>query len=315
MAWRVPWLPSTRERARRRWGRLARITMARPIAALAITSAALLALAVSALGLQTFTGDASILPKSSSVREGYDLVEEQYGKGTIEPILVVIEADQPFAGTDDFTRVAAMTTGYSQLNHVSMRVASPVSVLEAVMPADPFVALEPTNLERLPTDTRAMIDQFVSADRKTIAIDVFSNERSGDSDVKSLLGKIRAVAVSNAAPGWQVSVGGVAAVEHSAAKRISHATPLVIATMLAVIYLLLVLTFHSLLLPWKAIALNLLSVGAAMGAVVLIFQHGFLADALGIESVGRYRPSSPSCCRCAIQPQHRLRGVPAEPGA
>ena len=206
MAWRVPWLPSTRERTRRRWGTLARITMARPIAALAITSAALLALAVSALGLQTFTGDASILPKSSSVREGYDLVEEQYGKGTIEPILVVIEADQPFAGTDDFTRVAAMTTGYSQLDHVA-RVASPVSVLEAVMPADPFVALEPTNLERLPTDTRAMIDQFVSADRKTIAIDVFSNERSGDSDVKSLLGKIRAVAVSNAAPAWQVSVG------------------------------------------------------------------------------------------------------------
>ena len=131
-----------------------------------------------------------------------------------------------------------------------------------------------------------MIDQFVSADRKTIAIDVFSNERSGDSDVKSLLGKVRAVAMSNAAPGWQVSVGGVAAVEYSAAERISHATPLVIATMLAVIYLLLVLTFRSLLLPCKAIALNLLSVGAAMGAVVLIFQHGFLADALGIASVG-----------------------------
>ena len=56
--------------------------------------------------------------------------------------------------------------------------------------------------------------------------------------------------------------------------------------MLAVIYLLLVLTFRSLLLPWKAIALNLLSVGAAMGAVVLVFQHGFLADVLGIESVG-----------------------------
>ena len=56
--------------------------------------------------------------------------------------------------------------------------------------------------------------------------------------------------------------------------------------MLAVIYLLLVLTFRSLLLPCKAIALNLLSVGAAIGAVVLVFQHGFLADVLGIESVG-----------------------------
>ena len=89
MAWRVPWLPPTRERARRRWGTLARITMARPIATLAITSAALIALTVPAFGLQTFSGDATILPKSSSVREGYDLVEEQYGKGAIEPILVV----------------------------------------------------------------------------------------------------------------------------------------------------------------------------------------------------------------------------------
>src|SRR4029077_1123779 len=78
-AWRVPWLPSTRDRGRRRWDRFARIIMARPFAALAITSAALLAVAAPALGLQTGSGDASVLPKSSSVRDGYDLVEEQYG--------------------------------------------------------------------------------------------------------------------------------------------------------------------------------------------------------------------------------------------
>ena len=155
-------------------GRFARSIIARPVAALTITTAALLAIAAPALGLQTGTGDASVLPKSSSVREGYDLVEEQYGKGAVEPIQVVIEADQPFSGTDDFTRVAAMTTGFSQRDHVA-RVASPISVLEAVMPADPFAALAPANLERLPTDTRTKIDHFVSADRKTIVIDLFSN--------------------------------------------------------------------------------------------------------------------------------------------
>jgi putative drug exporter of the RND superfamily len=284
-AWRVPWPPSTKVRSQSRWGRVARIIMVRPVAALAITSAALLALALPALGLQTGSGDASVLPKSSSVRQGYDLVEEQYGKGAVEPILVIIEADRPFSGTEDFARVAAMTSGFGQLDHVA-RVASPVSVLQAMMPADPFAALEPTNLERLPTDTRTMIDQFVSADRKTIAIDIFSNERSGDSDVKTLLSEVRAVATSNVAPDWQVSVGGLAAVLFSATQHISHATPVVIATMLVVIYLLLVLTFRSLLLPCKAIVLNLLSVGAAMGAVVLVFQHGFLADVLGVESVG-----------------------------
>jgi putative drug exporter of the RND superfamily len=285
MAWRVPWLPPTRERARRRWGTVARITMARPVVALAITSAALLALTVPAFGLQTFSGDPTILPKSSSVRQGYELVEEQYGKGAIEPILVVIEADRAFSGLDEFAHVVKMTAGFSQLAHVA-RVASSVPVLQAAIPADPFAALKPTNFQRLPADSRMIIDQFVSADRKTIAIDVFPNERSGDSDVKSLLGMVRTVAMSSIAPGWQVSVGGEAAVTSSAAKHVSYDTPVVIATMLAVIYLLLALTFRSLFLPCKAIALNLLSVGAAMGAVVLIFQHGFLADALGIASVG-----------------------------
>jgi putative drug exporter of the RND superfamily len=284
-AWRLPWLPLTRERARGRWATLARIVMARPVAALAITSAALLAVALPAFGLQTGSVDASVLPKSSSVREAYDLVEQQYGKGVVDPILVVIEADRPFSGTADFVRVAAMTDGFRQLDHVA-RVASPVSVLQAVMPADPFAAIEPTNFQLLPADSRTAVDRFVSADRKTIAIDVISSERAGDSDVENLLREVRAVARSDGAPGWHVSVGGTAAVVFSATQRISDADPVVIATMLAVIYLLLVLTFRSLLLPLKAIALNLLSVGAAVGVVVLIFQHGFCADALGIETVG-----------------------------
>ena len=154
------------------------------------------------------------------------------------------------------------------------------------MPADPFAAIEPTNFQLLPADSRTLINRFVSADRKTIAIDIFSNERAGDSNVTTLLGEVRAVAKSTAAAGWQVSVGGTAAVVLSATQHISDASPIVIATMLVIIYLLLVLTLRSLLLPCKAIALNLLSVGASVGAVVLIFQHGFLADVLGIESVG-----------------------------
>lgn len=283
--WRVPWLPSTRERGRRRWARFARTIMARPVVALAITSAVLLAVAVPALGLQTGSGDASVLPESSAVRQGYDLVEQQFGKGTVEPIQIVLESGQPFSGPGDFARIAALTDGLSRLDHVA-RVASPVAILEAVMPADPFGALEPTTFRSLPADSQTMIDHFVSADRKTIAIDVFTNERAADSDVNALLSAVRTVAKSNAAPGWQVSVGGLAAVLFSANQHISDAGPLVIATMLAVIYLLLVLTFRSLLLPLKAIALNLLSVGAAIGAVVLVFQHGFLAGALGVESVG-----------------------------
>lgn len=284
-AWRLHWLPSDRDRSRHRWGRIAETIMARPVTALALASAALLALAAPAMGLQTDSGDASVLPKSSSVRQGYDLVEKQYGKGAVEPILVVIESDGSFSGRDDFTRLAAMTAGFGQLDGTA-RVASPVPVLQATMPADPLTSLEPGIFQHLPSGSQAAIAQFVSPDRKTIAIDVFSNGRAADSDIKSLLGQVRSVAANNAAPGWQVSVGGLAAVLSSATQKLSDATPFVIVTMLAVIYVLLALTFRSLLLPCKAIALNLLSVGAALGAVVLVFQHGLLADALGIASVG-----------------------------
>ncbi|AGB25695.1 putative RND superfamily drug exporter [Mycobacterium sp. JS623] len=284
-AWRVPWLPSSRDPARRRWERVARTIMARPVAALAITSIALLGLAVPALGLQTGGADASALPKSSSVRQGNDLVEEQYGKNAVDPILVVIEAERPFSGTKDFARLEAMTTSLGQLDHV-VRVASPVPLLHTVMPADPFAAIEPTNFQLLPADSRTLINRFVSADRNTIAVDVFSNEGAGDSNVATLLGEVRTVAKHTAAPGWHISVGGTAAIVLSASQHISDASPIVIAIMLVTIYLLLVLALRSLLLPCKAIALNLLSVGASVGAVVLIFQHGFLAGTVGIESVG-----------------------------
>jgi len=155
-----------------------------------------------------------------------------------------------------------------------------------VLPGDPLAAIEPGNFQRLPPDSQTAINRFVADDRKTIAIDVFSNGRAGDSDIKTLLAQVRAVAKSNAAPSWQVSVGGLAAVLSTATQRLSDATPLVLAAMLAAIYVLLAWTFRSLLLPCKAIALNLLSVGAALGVVVLVFQHGFLADLLGIASVG-----------------------------
>ena len=284
-AGRLPWLPSTRDRSRRRWDRFARAVMAKPVTALAISSAVLLTLAVPAFGLRTDSGDASLLPGSSPVRQGYDLVEQQYGSGAVEPILVVVESERGFSGATDSARLAALTTELSRLNHVA-RVSSPMPVLRAVLPADPLAVLEPANFRRLPPNTRTAINRFVSADRRTVAIDVFSDGRAGDSGIKALLSDVRTVGHHNAAPDWKVSVGGLAAVLSAATHKLSQAVPVVVATMLAVIYVLLAWTFRSLLLPCKAIILNLLSVGAALGAVVLVFQHGFLADPLGISSVG-----------------------------
>lgn len=284
-AWRVPWMSRDREPGRRRWARFARAIMARPVTALAISCAALAVAALPTFGLQTSSFDSSVLPKSSSVREGYDLVEQQFGKGAVEPILVVVQTGRSFSGRADFDRLNAMTAGIGALDHVA-RVHSPVPALQALSPADPSAPLKAGNFDGLPPDSQAVIDRFVSRDRSMIAIDVFPNTRAAQSTTKELVGQIRSVVAANAAPDWRASVGGLSAVLASATERISNAIPLVLVTMLAVIYLLLTVTFRSLLLPCKAIALNVLSVGAAFGAVVLVFQYGFFAGVLGISYVG-----------------------------
>jgi RND superfamily putative drug exporter len=67
---------------------------------------------------------------------------------------------------------------------------------------------------------------------------------------------------------------------------LGHALPRVLLVMLAVIYLMLLVTFRSALLPVKAILMNLLSVGATFGVLVLVFQHGWGARLLGAGSYG-----------------------------
>ncbi|MFN0160760.1 MAG: MMPL family transporter [Burkholderiales bacterium] len=90
--------------------------------------------------------------------------------------------------------------------------------------------------------------------------------------------------VGAAAKGLEVQVGGLAAryVDFFALIR-SH-TPWVMATVLASSFVLLALAFRSLVVPLKAIVLNLLSVGAAYGALVLVFQQGIGAHWLGFKS-------------------------------
>ena len=65
----------------------------------------------------------------------------------------------------------------------------------------------------------------------------------------------------------------------------SHA-PLVFAFVLGLAFLLLLVTFRSIVIPLKAIVLNMLSVGAAYGVLVLVFQHGHLESLLGFHSIG-----------------------------
>jgi uncharacterized membrane protein YdfJ with MMPL/SSD domain len=83
-----------------------------------------------------------------------------------------------------------------------------------------------------------------------------------------------------------VQISGEAAGVKDFTQLMHDRAPLVIGFVLVLSFLLLLVTFRSLIVPIKAIALNLLSVGAAYGVLVLVFQHGFGSSLLGFKSDG-----------------------------
>ncbi|MEU3465702.1 MMPL family transporter [Streptomyces sp. NPDC006733] len=256
-----------------RWGRVARQIMRRPVLFLTVASAALLALAVPSLDLRTFTPDARIAPTSSPVRQGFDTVRAQFGPGTASPHQVVVTSRSELSVPPGAREVAALQERLVRLPHVTA-VRSPLDVLRAVSPGRPLAALEPAAFARLPADARRTVDHYLSADRRTMVLEVIGDDYASSDRSRALLDSLRAVAAGLSTPGLHAVVGGETAEGVDANTAIGDALPEVVAVMLAVLYLMLLVTFRSLLLPVKAIAINVLSLGATYGVLVLVFQRG-----------------------------------------
>jgi uncharacterized membrane protein YdfJ with MMPL/SSD domain len=87
-------------------------------------------------------------------------------------------------------------------------------------------------------------------------------------------------------PGIQTAVTGATAEDVDFTNQMKHGIPYVVAFVLTLAFVLLLVTFRSIVVPLKAIALNLLSVGASYGVLVLVFQHRWAQGLLGFHSNG-----------------------------
>lgn len=264
------------------WYRLAMRIMRRPVLWLLPPAIALIALAVPGLGMSTFTPDARVVPESSPVRYGYDLMREQFGSGAASPMQVVVTV----AGDLNAAHGAALTGLAERLRalpHVE-RVDTPLDVLRAVDPARPIEALGA--LDRMPADARQTVEHYISAERDTVVLEVVPDDHAASPGVIALYDQVRAEVAKLPSDSLRGVVGGETAEGVDANAAISDKLPYVLGLMLLIIYVLLLVTFRSLLLPLKAIVLNLLSVGATFGLLAIVFQHGFGVELLGTVSHG-----------------------------
>ena len=228
------------------WERWSRAVMARPVAAIVGVGALLLLLAAPVLSLETGTEAIAQFPKDSDVRVGNELAEEQAGGGA-DPVQLVASFD----GAPDRASVAALQADLRETLGVAA-VAPPSYAEESVL----FQATPSAPSES--DEAVALVHRL----RDTV---------------------VPAAAISEVAT---VDVGGETARGDDVQIQVSGSMWKIVLFVLSLSFLVLMVMLRSLLLPLKAVLMNLLSIGAAFGVLVAIFQWGWLDSVLGFESLG-----------------------------
>jgi uncharacterized membrane protein YdfJ with MMPL/SSD domain len=221
--------------------------MAHPWTAIVGVSAVLLFLASPLLSLETGTEALAQFPKDSDVRVGSELASEQLNGGT-DPVQIVASFDG--AGLDK-AAVAGFSRELEGTNGVSA-VSAPVYSGESVL-----IQATPS----APSESDAAV---------------------------ALVDRLRdsVVPASPIAQQAEVDVGGETARGEDVRKQVGGSMWKIILFVLSLSFLVLMVMLRSLILPLKAVLMNLLSIGAAFGVLVAIFQWGWLDGFLGFESQG-----------------------------
>jgi RND superfamily putative drug exporter len=250
---RIPFLGKRMQRRTesRVWGAILTPVMRHPVVSTVLATALLVALAVPALGMHTASSGLEQLPQTP-IMKTFDRVQKAF-PGTADPGAVVIKADDVNAP----------------------EVRSAIGALK-------YQARHTKGFE-----SGITTDQ--SENGKVAIVNVPLGGSGNDSTSYAALAKLRNDIVPQTVGklhGAEVVVGGNAASSKDYNDMVKGSAPIVFGFVLTFAFLLLMVTFRSIIVPIKAIVLNLLSVGASYGALTLIFQHGWLHEQLGFKTPG-----------------------------
>ena len=228
------------------WFRWSRLIQRKPGFLGALALVALLALSVPVFSMELGFADAASGSTDRSSRRAYDLLSEGFGPGFNGPLLLTAEIDSP----EDLETLGALS--------------------EQLAGVDGVVATSPP----IPNEAG-----------DTAIINVFPATSPQHEDTGTLVKELRENVLDEATgDNPEVLVGGLTASVIDFANVNGERLPILIGGVLLLSFLLLVVVFRSILVPLKAVVMNLLSIGAAYGVVVAIFQWGWGASLIGVET-------------------------------
>ncbi|MER5598841.1 MMPL family transporter [Streptomyces sp. NPDC002265] len=244
---------STRPAMGVRW---AGFVLRRPVPVLVAGVLGLGALAVPAGALKLGLPDEGSLATKTTQRKAYDMLSEGFGPGFNGPLVLVVDAKN----SGDAKAAAAKTTA-------------------TVKKIDGVAAVGPAVFNR-------------SGD--TAMITVVPSSGPGSAQTEEVVKEIRGSSAGiESATGAQALVTGQTGMKVDFSQKMNEALLPYLALVVGLAFLLLMVVFRSVLIPLKAALGFLLSVGAALGAVVAVFQWGWLADAFGIQQTGPIMSTMP----------------------
>ena len=244
---RLPFLGGNRRGRGRFWIRITRMVMTRPLLSLALSGGLLIAATAPVFDLNLGALGIDTLPDSMASKRGFQVLESEFSAGLVSPATIVVDGDVR-----------------------SKEVQDGIDRLISALRQDPGYG-EP-RVQANEAGNVAVISLPFNAERY---------EGGGVEGVRHL----RAEHVPNAAIPADVYVGGSAAERTDFRDLAASWTPRVFGFVLGLSFILLTIAFRSLVVPIKAILMNLLSVGAAYGLLVLVFQRGIGARLFGFQQV------------------------------
>jgi uncharacterized membrane protein YdfJ with MMPL/SSD domain len=234
------------------WGWILDRVLRRPVVSVVVSAGILVALALPALGMKTVVPGAEAFPKDLEAVQVYDRLQKSF-PGEADPAVAVVKApsidDRRVEAAIDDLRARALASG---------QVNRPITV--------------DVNEARTVAQIELPIDGSGSDDVSYAAVSTLRDEI-----VPQTVGSLEGV---------EAGVTGSTAISKDFGESMRSTAPLVFAFVLAFAFILLLVSFRSIVIAVKAIVLNLLSVAAAFGVLVLVFQNEWAQGILGFDYSG-----------------------------
>ena len=234
------------------WGRLIGAVLRHPLSSAILSGGLLFILALPALGMHTKLPNLTDLPRDLNIVRAYGRIQQAF-PGSQTPAVLVVRADD-------------VTT--PQIRHAFTLFR------ERALATGQLFA--PFTVKINPDHTVARVEFAVAGD----------GDDAASVEALHTLRDVVIPPIADRLPGVEVAVTGVTAGTYDFNHQMHARLPYVFAFVLGLAFVLLLSTFRSLVIAMTAVALNLLSVGAAYGILVAVFQHGWFAGVFGFQTNG-----------------------------